>query len=64
VFVEINRPAEDFRKACAEQRVLVGRKFPPLEKTYARVSLGTMDEMKRATEVFSRVLAASRGAGA
>src|SRR5262245_61685195 len=64
VFVEISRPAEDFRKACAEQRVLVGRKFQPLEKTYARVSLGTMDEMKRATEVFSRVLAASRGAGA
>ncbi len=64
VFVEINRPAEDFRKACAEQKVLVGRKFPPLEKTYARVSLGTMDEMKRATEVFSRVLAASKGAGA
>jgi histidinol-phosphate aminotransferase len=64
VFVEINRPAEDFRKACAEQKVLVGRKFPPLEKTCARVSLGTMDEMKRATEVFTRVLAATKGAGA
>jgi histidinol-phosphate aminotransferase len=63
VFVEINRPAEEFKKACAEQRVQVGRKFPPLEKTYARVSLGTMDEMKRATEVFTRVLAA-KGAGA
>jgi histidinol-phosphate/aromatic aminotransferase/cobyric acid decarboxylase-like protein len=36
--------------------VLVARDFPPLEKSHARISIGTLDEMKRATEVFSRVL--------
>ncbi len=56
VFVEIGRPAQEFREACAKQKVLVGRDFPPLEKVHARISLGTMDEMKRATQVFSTVL--------
>jgi len=37
------------------QQVLVGRPFPPLA-THARVSIGTMDEMRAATEVFARVL--------
>jgi histidinol-phosphate aminotransferase len=56
VFVNIGRPAKDFKEACAKQAVLVGREFPPLEKSWARISLGTMEEMKKATEVFARVL--------
>ncbi|HEY5906390.1 MAG TPA: aminotransferase class I/II-fold pyridoxal phosphate-dependent enzyme [Vicinamibacteria bacterium] len=60
VFVELGRPAKDFRDECAKQRVMVGRDFPPMEKTHTRISLGTMDEMKRATEVFARVLGATR----
>lgn len=55
VFVDLGAPAEDFRKACAREGVLVGRSFPPLEN-HARISLGTLDEMKRATTVFSNVL--------
>jgi histidinol-phosphate/aromatic aminotransferase/cobyric acid decarboxylase-like protein len=35
--------------------VLVGRPFPPLT-THARISIGTADEMRRATEIFKRVL--------
>ena len=35
---------------------MVGRDFPPFEKTHARISLGTMDEMKKATAVFRSVL--------
>jgi histidinol-phosphate/aromatic aminotransferase/cobyric acid decarboxylase-like protein len=35
---------------------MVGRDFPPLEKTWARISLGTMEEMQKATEVFRSVL--------
>jgi histidinol-phosphate/aromatic aminotransferase/cobyric acid decarboxylase-like protein len=35
---------------------MVGRPFPPLEKTHARISLGTMEEMKKATAVFRNVL--------
>ncbi len=65
VFVEISRPAREFKNACAKHKVMVGRDFPPLEGTHARVSLGTMDEMKRATAVFSQVLGTARaGAGA
>jgi histidinol-phosphate aminotransferase len=57
VFVDIQRPTKAFRDACREQGVLVARDFPPLEKSHVRVSIGTLDEMKRATEVFGRVLA-------
>jgi histidinol-phosphate/aromatic aminotransferase/cobyric acid decarboxylase-like protein len=39
--------------------VQVGRDFPPFEKTHSRISLGTMEEMKRAVQVFRRVLTAS-----
>ena len=35
---------------------MVGRDFPPFEKTHARISLGTMDEMQKATAVFRNVL--------
>jgi histidinol-phosphate aminotransferase len=56
LFVDVGRTAEEFRDACAKQGVLVGRPFPPLEKTHARISLGTMDEMKKATAVFRSVL--------
>lgn len=56
LFVDIKRPAKPFRDACAQQGVLVGRDFPPYEKTHCRVSIGTMDEMQRAVDVFKRVL--------
>jgi histidinol-phosphate aminotransferase len=58
IFVNINRPAEAFRNACREAGVMVGRDFPPYEKTHCRISIGTMDEMQRAVEVFKRVLGA------
>ena len=51
--------AKAFREGCAKHKVTVGRDFPPYEKEYARISLGTMDEMKRATEVFREVLGIS-----
>ena len=56
LFVGIQRPAKEFRDACAKAGVLVGRDFPPFEKTHARISIGTMDEMVRATGVFRNVL--------
>ena len=56
LFVDVGRPAAEFRDACAKQGVLVGRDFPPFEKTHARISLGTMEEMKKATAVFRSVL--------
>jgi histidinol-phosphate aminotransferase len=55
-FVNIGRPAKEFREGCAKAGVLIGRDFPPFEKTHARVSIGTLDEMKRAVQVFGKVL--------
>ena len=56
LFVDVGRPAKDFRDACAKQGVLVGRDFPPFEKTHVRISVGTMEEMQKATAVFRSVL--------
>ena len=56
IFVDVHRPATEFQDACAKQGVSVGRPFPPFEKTHARISMGTMDEMKKAVAVFRTVL--------
>jgi histidinol-phosphate aminotransferase len=58
LMVGIGRDTRAFKEACAKHGVLVGRAFPPL-LTHTRVSIGTMDEMKKATEVFRQVLSAS-----
>lgn len=68
LWVNVRRPAKEFREACLAHKVRVGRDFPPLEETHVRISLGTMDEMRRATDVFRKVLempmpSASRGQG-
>jgi histidinol-phosphate aminotransferase len=56
MFVDIGRPAKDFREACRAKGVLVARDFPPFEKTHCRIAFGTMDEMKKAVAVFGQVL--------
>ena len=56
LFVNVHRPAREFREACAKAGVHVGRDFPPFERTHARISIGTMEEMQRAAEVFRSVL--------
>jgi histidinol-phosphate aminotransferase len=56
LFVNVGRPARSFRDACAKEGVSVGRDFPPFESTHARISIGTMDEMRRATDVFRAAL--------
>jgi histidinol-phosphate aminotransferase len=56
LFVEIGYPAKDFRAGCAKSGVMVGRDFPPFEKTHVRISIGTMDDMRKATDVFRSVL--------
>lgn len=67
IFVNLRRPAAGFRDACRAAGVLVGRDFPPYQNTHCRISIGTMEEMQRAVDVFKRVLAAptttSRQAG-
>lgn len=58
IMVPIGRDAKAFKEACAKQGILVGRAFPPLT-THARISIGTMDEMKRAVGVFQQVLSSA-----
>jgi len=64
VFLNIGRPAGEFRDACAKRNVFVARDFPPMEKTHARITIGTMDEMKKAMDVFREVLGARSTAAA
>jgi histidinol-phosphate aminotransferase len=59
IFVNIRRPAVEFRDAARAQGVAVGRDFPPMEKSYARISLGTMEDMQKAMVVFKQVLGKS-----
>jgi histidinol-phosphate aminotransferase len=56
IFVNIGRPAAGFRDGCAALGVAVGRDFPPMEKTWARISLGRMEDMEKAVPVFKQVL--------
>jgi histidinol-phosphate aminotransferase len=58
IFADVKRPAKEFREACERMGgVLIGRDFPPLTN-WARISIGTADEMRVANEVFKKVLAA------
>lgn len=58
IMVDIKRDVREFNKACADRGVLIGRPFPPL-LTHARISIGTMQEMTAAVEVFKSLLAVS-----
>ncbi len=55
VMVNVRRDIRTFQTACRERGVSVARPFPPL-MTHARVTIGTMEEMKRAAAVFQEVL--------
>jgi histidinol-phosphate aminotransferase len=55
VLVDVQRDPRDFRAACRDRGVLVGRPFPPLE-THARITIGTLAEMRQAVAVFKQVL--------
>ncbi len=56
ILVDVKRPAREFRDACGRMGVIVGRDFPPLTN-YARITIGTAEEMRVAADVFRKVLA-------
>ncbi|MGI9252059.1 MAG: pyridoxal phosphate-dependent aminotransferase [Pseudohongiellaceae bacterium] len=56
IFPNLRRPAKEFRDACLEHKVAVGRDFPPLQDTHSRISLGSREEMEVAIRVFRSVL--------
>jgi histidinol-phosphate aminotransferase len=55
--VDIHRDAKAFKLECVKHNVAIGRQFAALPN-HARVSIGTMAEMKKAVPVFKSVLAA------
>lgn len=55
VFVNVRRDALAFQAACRTEGLIVGRAFPPMTQ-WSRVSIGTMDEMRRAAPVFRKLL--------
>lgn len=57
MFVNIKRPAREFRAACLAEGVSVARDFPPYEKKHCRISVGTLAEMQKAVQVFEHALA-------
>ena len=56
MMVDVRRDALALRDACRALGVSIGRPFPPLTSC-ARISIGTVEEMRRACEVFQRALA-------
>ncbi|MGQ0650100.1 MAG: pyridoxal phosphate-dependent aminotransferase [Gemmatimonadaceae bacterium] len=58
IMVDIRRDATAFQKKCLERGVSIGRPFPPLDR-YSRISIGTMDEMKKALPIVLEVLRAT-----
>jgi len=56
MMVDVRRDAHAFKLECVKHKVAIGRAFPSLAN-YARVSVGTMPQMKKAVEVFRTVLA-------
>ncbi|MBM4193498.1 MAG: aminotransferase class I/II-fold pyridoxal phosphate-dependent enzyme, partial [Gemmatimonadetes bacterium] len=55
MMVDIKQPAAAFKAAAVKKGIAVGRAFPPLTNQ-ARITFGTMKEMKKATEVFKEML--------
>ena len=60
-WVNIRRPAAEFAAACEKRGIVIGRQFPPFEKTHVRISIGTMEEMRKAVEVFAAELGIETG---
>lgn len=56
IFAHTGVPASEFRDGCAEHGFKVGRNFPPFENSHARISIGTLEQMREATAAFGKVL--------
>jgi histidinol-phosphate aminotransferase len=55
LFVEIKRDLTSFRAGCEARGLLIGRLYPPAD-TWARITIGTPDEMRRGLAIFEEVL--------
>ena len=55
LFVDVRRDLPTFRAACQTKGLSIGRLYPPAE-TWARITIGTPDEMARAFAILETVL--------
>jgi histidinol-phosphate aminotransferase len=62
IMVDVRRNVQSVIDGCRKQGVLIGRPFPPLT-THARISIGTMDEMRQCVDVLGRVLGRTTSQG-
>ena len=56
IMADVKRDIRVFQQACRNRGVEIARPFPPL-LSWARISIGTMEEMRHACEVFKGALA-------
>jgi histidinol-phosphate aminotransferase len=55
LMVDVRRDAGSFRHLCREAGLAIARPFPPLS-THARITIGTMEEMRRAMQIMLPIL--------
>lgn len=55
LMVNIRRDSKEFKDTCLTKGVMIGRQFPQF-KQHSRISIGSMEEMQRATAIFREVL--------
>jgi histidinol-phosphate/aromatic aminotransferase/cobyric acid decarboxylase-like protein len=53
--VDVKRPIGEFRTACQAKGLLIGRPYPPAE-TWARLTIGTPEEMEAAFAILATLL--------
>jgi histidinol-phosphate aminotransferase len=58
IFVDIRRDARRFQDDCRQRGITIGRAFPPL-LSWARISIGTREEMDQAIPVLLAILASA-----
>lgn len=57
VMVDVKRPATEYAALCRKAGVAIARPFPPLTN-HARITVGTVDEMRRAVALMLPLLSA------
>jgi histidinol-phosphate aminotransferase len=57
IMVDIKRDVREYQNACRQAGVMIARPFPPLD-TYARITIGTVEEMQKATPILLSLLQA------
>jgi histidinol-phosphate/aromatic aminotransferase/cobyric acid decarboxylase-like protein len=55
IMVDIKRDVREYQTACRQAGIMIARPFPPLD-TYARITIGTVDEMQKATPIMVSLL--------